>query len=109
MPCLARSWPSSLVPFLPTPLWVVEENPSRGSIVPAFVVRKADLTLGHPEGVLHVPAAEGHPHQGLQLGVGLGIGQEILLLARLGVPGPDQPVGPVAPAPLLHLPELRRF
>ena len=37
-------------------------------VVPPLIVREAKLA--HPEGVFHVPAAEGYPHQGLQLSVG---------------------------------------
>src|ERR1700676_4167515 len=53
--------------------------PHQGGVVPPLIVREAKLTLAHTEGVLHVPPPEGHPHQGLKLGVGRRGGQEVLL------------------------------
>src|SRR5579884_2896668 len=83
--------------------------PHQRRVVPPLVVREAEFALAHPEGVFHIPAAESDPQQRLYFGVGWRIGQEVLLLARLRVLRPDQPVRPCAPLPVLHLPDLRRL
>src|ERR1700731_970039 len=43
--------------------------PHQPGVAPALIVAEAKLTLAHAKGVLHVPAAESHLDQGLELGV----------------------------------------
>ena len=63
--------------------------PHQPRVVPPLLVREAQFTLAHPEGVFHVPTAEGHTHQRLHFRVLGRIGQEVLLLAGDDIPGPD--------------------
>src|SRR6202162_1389585 len=83
--------------------------PHERRVVPPLIVREAQLALAHAEGVLHIPAAEGHAHQRLELGAGGRVGQEILLLPGRHIPGPDQPIRPRTPFLVLHLPDARRL
>src|SRR2546423_5706636 len=105
--------------FPPEPLRLLGDEPHRyqaqaqvppqGRVVPPFEVREAQLRLGHPKTVFHVPAPEADTDQRLQGRILRGVGQEELLLAGLVVAGPDQPVAARRPALRAVQPHPRRL
>src|SRR5271170_4269111 len=83
--------------------------PHQRLVAPPLEIGEAQLRFGHAETVFHVPAAEGHSNQRLDLGVRWGIGQEELLLAGFVITRPDQPVGPRRPTRFAVQPDPRRL
>src|SRR3989440_8898567 len=83
--------------------------PHQRRVVPPLEVREAQLRLGHPKAVLHLPAPEADTNQRLHGSIFRGVGQEELLLAGLVVAGPDQPVAARRPALRAVQPHPRRL